>query len=367
MNAKARKIYAKMRKMKLDSLLVTSSSNISYLTGWRIDYGCVILYKKALYFFTDKRYSEMAKKNSAGRFAVITVKENLIKTIKEFLLQNHINDLGFEAANLKFNFYDKLRHDLPQVKLIGTNDIIESVRAVKDIAELKNIKKAVKISDQAFCFILKYIRANFSKKITENNIAWELEKYIRDNGGENASFEMIVASGKNSSVPHHQTGDQIIKKGDMVIIDFGAVVGGYRSDLTRTIFVGHPSGWQAKIYKAVLKVQMDIIRKAHQDVTGQALDQRAHNIFKKMGYENNFLHGLGHGVGLDIHELPFINKYRSGNDLKIKANMIFTIEPGLYFSGRGGVRIEDMVWVTAGGCQILSKAPKGLEEMIIEV
>jgi Xaa-Pro aminopeptidase len=192
-----------------------------------------------------------------------------------------------------------------------------------------------------------------------------LEKYARENGGENISFQIIIASGKNSSVPHHQTSDKIIKKGDMLIIDFGAVVGGYRSDLTRTVFLGKPNERQKKIYQAVLKTQDEIIKKVKPGLTGYELDQQTRNNFDKMGFGSKFLHGLGHGIGLEIHELPFLNKYSLGSELKLKANMVFTIEPGLYFTGWGGVRIEDVVLVTSTSCQVLSNAPKELGEMII--
>jgi Xaa-Pro aminopeptidase len=359
------KIYSGIKKHKLDSLLVTSGHSISYLTGLRIDYGCVILTKKDMYLLTDSRYSEMAEKRSASRFKVITAEDSLIKTAGLFLAKNKIKNIGILPERLKLSFYENLKKAASEVKFVDACDIIGLERMIKKADEIKNIKKAVKITDLAFSFIFKHIKNNYKKNLTEKKIAWELEKFIRENGGDDISFKMIIASGRNSSIPHHETGSRILRNGDMAILDFGSLVNGYCSDLTRTIFIGQPDEKQKKIYEIVLMIQKAAIKKVKPGITGQALDKYVRTEFAQAGYGDNFLHGLGHGVGLEIHELPYLNKHLSGNEIKFKENMIFTIEPGLYFAGWGGVRIEDDVRVTANGCEVLSNAPKGLEEMII--
>jgi Xaa-Pro aminopeptidase len=363
----ANKILSNIKKQKLESLLVTSGQSISYLTGLRIDYGCVILTKKDMYLLTDSRYSEMAENRSSGRYNVITARDSLVKTVGLFLVQNKIKNIGIESEKLRLSFYNNLKKAAAEVRIVEAGNIIGFERMIKKAHEIKNIKKAVKITDLAFSFIFKYIKNNFKKNLTEQKIAWELEKFIRENGGDGISFKMIIASGHNSSVPHYQTGSRIIQKGDMIILDFGVLVNGYCSDLTRTIFIGKPDERQKKIYETVLKTQKAVIKKVKTGITGQALDLYVRKEFASSGYGDNFLHGLGHGVGLEIHELPYLNKYHQDNMIKLKENMIFTIEPGLYFAGWGGVRIEDVVCVTKNGCEVLSKSPKEIEEMIIRI
>jgi Xaa-Pro aminopeptidase len=353
-----------LRQNNLSAFFVTSEINRKYLSGFSGSKGDLLVTNKKTFLFTDSRYGERAKEEIKGNIEVIVVDKDYLKTIKEFLKRVNVSKIGIEADDMSVQFYDNLKKNLRGIKLVKTENLIKGIRVIKDEEEIKKLKKAVDLTDETFSFIFKFIKNNYKKGLTEKRISWEMEKFIRENKGADLSFESIVASGKNSAIPHHLSGLRKIKKGDMVLLDFGAMFRGYHADMSRTIFISKPNKKQEEIYSKVLRAQKEIIKMIRPGILSGDLDNNAREIFEKFGCRENFLHGLGHGVGLEIHEFPSMHQTRAGNDIKLKPNMIFTVEPGIYYSGFGGVRIEDIVLVTEYGRKVLSKSPKDLAEMV---
>lgn len=349
----------------MSAFFVTSAINRKYLSGFSGSKGDLLVTNKKTFLFTDSRYGERAREEIKKNIEVVVINKDYLKTIKDFLSKFEAKKLGIEADGVSVQFYDNLKKNLRGVKLIKTENLIKGIRAIKDEEEIKKLKKAIALTDETFGYIFKFIKKNNKKGITEKRIAWEMEKFIRENKGADLSFESIVASGKNSAIPHHLSGLRKIKKGDTVLLDFGAMHKGYHADMSRTIFIGKPDKKQEEIYNKVLRAQKEIIKMIRPGILSGDLDNRAREIFEKFGCRENFLHGLGHGIGLEIHEFPSMHQTRAGNNIKLKPNMIFTVEPGIYYSGFGGVRIEDIVLVAEKGCKALSQAPKELREMII--
>lgn len=371
----------------MPAFFVTSEVNRKYLSGFSGSKGdllvlaagrssaCEAVKQLSAVLFTDSRYGERAQEEVCDGVEVVVVDKNYLAELKIFLKQAGIKKLGIEADSMNLRVYENLKRSLRGVKLIKTENVIKNIRAVKDEEEIKKLKKAIALTDETFSYIFKFIKKNYKKGITEKQISWEMEKFIRENKGADLSFESIVASGKNSAIPHHLTGVRKIKKGDMLLLDFGAMYEGYHADMSRTLFIGKPAAKQKETYECVLKVQKEIIKMIKPGIVCGELDKRAREIFEKFGCCENFLHGLGHGVGLEIHELPSMKQARADNrhsplcetaaGQKLKPNMIFTVEPGIYYSGWGGVRIEDIVLVTTKGMQVLSRAPKEFKKMVI--
>ena len=367
MRIRINKLRKKLIRDNLPAIFVTSKINRTYLTNFSGSRGDFLITKNQAYLFTDLRYSERAKKEADNSIEIVTVDKDYFKTVKNFLNKLRIKKLGIEADSISLQSFDNLKKNLRGIKLIKTYDLVKEIRAIKDEQEIKNLKKAIKITDNCFAYIFQFIKKNFIKGLAEKRIAWEMEKFIRKKGGDGLSFDSIVASGKNSAMPHYLTGNRKIKKGDIVLLDFGALVSGYHADMTRTIFIGQPSQKQKDVYKAVLKVQKLMIGKVKTGINGDSMDKEAKQIVEQLGYKDKFIHSLGHGVGLEIHEFPSLSLDKDGKEIKFKENMIFTIEPGIYLTGWGGVRIEDIILATKNGRQILSKSPKDLNKIIIKI
>lgn len=356
-----------LQKEKLDAVLVSSVSNIEYLTGyWNFSKdereAYLFVGHGFEYIITDGRYSEAIKK------AVSHLKlferghrkstENLFKKHKE-----EIKTLGIEEDNLTVAEFKKIKKHFKNIKHFN----VRYLRSIKNKEEIENIKKACKIGDSAFKFILQKItHPSFGGKIgvSEKDIAGELEKFVRENGAE-LSFSPIVAFGKNSSIPHHQTGKTKLKNGDIVLLDLGAKVENYCSDMTRTIFFDKPTDQQKKIYKTVLEAQQkaaDFINRAIKNgkkITGKDVDKVAREYIRSCGFPS-IPHSLGHGIGLEVHEHPSLSP--KSRDI-LRAGMVFSIEPGIYLEGFGGVRIEDLFVYEKGGLRQLTTSPKEIIQL----
>lgn len=247
--------------------------------------------------------------------------------------------MGFEGSNIKFAEYKRLKHKLT-VKLVPTKNIIENLRMIKSPEEIENIKKAVSLTKKAFTFIKKQLKPGK----TEKQISWQMEKFFKENGADQLAFPIIAASGANSSIPHYQTGNRKLKKNDIVLIDAGCKINGYYSDMTRTFFIGKLKPEWKKIYKIVKSAQQKALsyvkaRHLHRIKSNQ-LDKVARDYIKSKGFGKKFIHNLGHGLGLDIHEKPYISPKSKQT---LRSGMAFTIEPGIYLPGKFGIRIEDTV------------------------
>jgi len=264
--------------------------------------------------------------------------------------------LGFEAKHLTVDFYNELNKKLSRCNLISVTGIVEELRIIKDEEEINRIRKAAQIADSAFKHIVKFIKPG----LKEIEVAAEIEYFMRRNGASKASFDIIAASGERAALPHGTAGEKKLEKGNLLVMDFGAVYRGYCSDITRTVVIGTASEEQRKVYDIVLEAQSRALEAAAVNMPCSELDGVAKNIIESYGMGDKFGHSLGHGVGIEVHEAPAVSK-NSREDLS--PGMVITIEPGIYIKSWGGVRIEDMVLVTEQGPHTLTASTKELLEI----
>ena len=346
-------LYEKISAEEVDALLITKIPNVTYFSGFRGD-SSALLVGKVRKLITDGRYTEQARRE-AKNFQIVEQTEGFHKKIVEELKALNCKTVGIEGRVMTVAEHDYLAKEIPNVELKSVE--LDTLRQVKDAAEIACIKRACEIADRAFEKILPAIKPD----VREVEVAAELEYYMRQFGSERAAFTTIVASGWRGSLPHGTASDKKICAGELVTMDFGAVFNGYHSDITRTICVGKASPEQKKIYNAVQTAQAYGLEVITADKSGKDIDAAVRKILEDAGFGKNFSHGLGHGVGLEIHEEPRLSKLSKTE--KILPNMIVTDEPGLYIENFGGVRIEDTVLVTTGAAQALTCSPKNLIEL----
>lgn len=334
----------------LDAILISQGENRRYLSGFTGSAGFLLISEKSAILATDFRYTEQAK-IQAPDFEIFHMEGGLPKWFPELVSSLGVKRIGFESNDISFSTYRKLVAAAGEKEFVLTEEFVESLRALKDERELELIIKAVELADAAF----EEVAPMIGPGMTEKEAAWEIEKSLREKGSETVPFDIIVASGLNSALPHHKPTDSPISRGEPVVIDIGARVSGYSSDLSRTICLGNQDQKFSKIYDLVLGAQLTAIATIEADMSGEQADGLARTVIEQGGYGENFGHGLGHGVGLAPHEQPRLGK--SSRDV-LAEGMVFTIEPGIYISGWGGVRIEDMVVLEKGKVRVLSKAKK---------
>lgn len=337
-----------------EAVLLTSRVSRRYISSVDIEEGLVLLTKSKAYYLTDFRYIEKAK-NSGIDFEIIC-SSKAEEAIAELLDRGKIINLSLEADNITVARAERLKKRFSGCTLDLSGELdkaISTLRLVKTSEEIEKIKKAQEISDKAFYHILPLLKQG----VTEREAALELEFFIRKQGADDVAFDIILASGPNSSMPHAVPTDRIIQEGDFVVLDFGSVVDGYHSDMTRTVAIGSITPEQRHIYDTVLIAQMQALKTVKEGTECAKVDKTARQIIESAGFGKNFGHGTGHGVGLEIHEGPRLTPVSNET---FKANMVVTVEPGIYLEGNFGVRIEDIVRVTVDGCEIFSKVPKDL-------
>ncbi len=340
-----------LKSKGINGILISQITNVRYITGFKGSSGCVLITNKNNIFCTDSRYREQAKLEIKG-FDVLIEKEEYPKAAIEKAKLLGIKTLGFESS-ASYHFYRSLLRK--GIKIKAVSNFIEDMRKIKDADELILIRKAVKRAESAFLKTKKHIRPG----CTERQIALRLEENLKKEGCYSIPFDIIVASGQNSALPHAKPTEKKIKPGDLVVIDWGGEAGGYFSDMTRSFLIrGRDISKKKEIYETVLKANTQAIYSVTAGLSSTIVDKAARDSIKKAGYADFFGHGTGHGIGLDVHELPRIS--RVGRE-SVKPGMVFTIEPGVYIPGIGGVRIEDMVLVEQSGCRVLTSLPKGLE------
>ena len=348
-----RKLY---QTRNLDGFVVTNMDQIRYLTGFSGSAGLLIVVGKKAQFLTDFRYTDQARKQVKGARVAI-VKNGLIPSLKDFPAFNAVNRrYGFSAETTTVTVLGQLQSVLPDSLLVAADFLFAEIGWVKEKAELVSIQKAVDISDIAFERILNLVAPG----VRERELAAELEYQMKMLGSEKIAFETIVASGYRSAMPHGEASSKKLKKGDFVTFDFGATVDGYVSDITRTVVVGKATSRQKKIYQTVARAQAAGIRKVKPGVLGKTVDAAARNLITKAGYGKNFGHGTGHGISIVVHSGPRLSPI---SEDKLKVGHVVTVEPGIYISGWGGVRIEDDILVTRSGHRIMNQAPKKLLEL----
>ena len=349
------KFREEIREKGLDGVLISADENRRYLSGFTGSSGFLLVTPKDAVLATDFRYVEQAGRQAPDfRVERITGGTAWLPVMVSDL---GIKRLGFEGHNvtvaahfaMQKAFEDADNPERPE--LVSTTGMVEKLRAVKNEEELALLQKAVDTADQAF----ERVAPTIEPGVTEQSVAWELEKSMREAGAEAISFDIIVGAGPNGALPHHRAGETVIADGAPVVIDMGATYEGYCSDLTRTVFVGEPDDKFREVYGTVLKAQLEAEERVRPGMTGAETDAISREIISDAGYGDNFGHSLGHGVGLAVHESPGVGP-RSEDPLE--NGMVFTLEPGIYLSGWGGVRIEDMVVLENGRARVLSRAHK---------
>ena len=337
-----------------NGLLITNLHNIRYLCGYSGSCGTLLVTKKEAIFFTDFRYQEQSAAEIGDTAEIVVFKNNLVKSLKARIKKARISALGVEKSlNIRqfLLFSDEFKLDL-----FPTESLVERLRQTKEADEVKSLKKAFEIADHAFAKLMKIVKPG----MTEIEVAAHLEFFMKMAGSHAPSFDTIIASGPNSSCPHAQPGSRQLKKGDMLKIDFGAVYEGYHSDMTRTVFLGKATEKFKKIYGIVLEAQQKAIKAIKVGAVCKNVDAVARKVIADAGYGENFGHGLGHSLGLEVHEAPSLSKKCAD---KIKAGVAFTVEPGIYLPGWGGVRIEDVFLVKEKGLLQLTSTPNALYEV----
>lgn len=351
------KVYAVLDEKKADAVLVSDGYNMRYLSGFRGATGYLYISKKRQVLMTDSRYTTMAKEE-APDFEVqeLVTGQTYGQMVNALITEEGAQHVAYEDAYMLCKTYQGLQEACAGKIDISLGDSLDLLRSVKADWELEYLAKAESIGDMAFTHILDVLQPG----ITELEVAAELEYFMKTHGAENLSFETIVASGPNSAMPHAMPSDRKLEKGDFVTMDYGCLYHGYCSDMTRTVVIGKANDKQKEIYHTVLEAQLSALDALKGGVRGCDVDKVARDIIAKAGYGEYFGHGLGHSVGLFIHEEPRLSMLCKET---ILPNMIQTVEPGIYVPGFGGVRIEDMVVVTEEGYRNLTHSPKELIEL----
>lgn len=351
------KVYKVLEELFLDAVLVSDGKNMRYISGFTGETGYVYVSKQHSVIFTDFRYTIQANQESQG-FEVIEVDagRDYVKFVNEYLLKDEVRSLGYEDEDLLCSSFRKLEEGLKAEKLVPVGGALTALRQIKNEYELECIEKAEAIGDIAFTKILDIIKPG----MTELEIAAHLEFLLKMNGASGLSFDSIVASGINSSMPHATPSEKRIELGDFLTMDFGCIYKGYCSDMTRTIVVGKASDEQKKVYQTVLDAQLASFEHIHAGCIGKDVHKVASDIIDAAGYAGCFGHGLGHSVGLFIHEDPRFSPSENGIILE---NVIMTVEPGIYIKDFGGVRIEDLIVVKKDGYVNFTHSRKDLIEL----
>ena len=337
-----------MKKQAIDSLLISLPANIAYLTTYPSRDSWLLLAKGKNIYITDSRYAAEAKNSLSRIFSIRQAGAALTETLASLAKELGIKKLGIEQKHISAYAYQKMACGLTGIaEVIPVIDIVEPLREIKSPQEIEKIKKATRIASAALRFIKRHIAAG-AKEI---EIAGEIERFIRHKGAEGPSFDIIVASGPNSSYPHHKTSHRKIAKNDLVLIDMGVEYCGYKSDLTRVFFLGKINPLVRKVYDIVAEAQKVAIKSIKPGIMTNEVDMAARQYIAGKGYGGLFSHSLGHGVGLEIHESPRLSPRENR---RIRKGMVFTIEPAIYIPGEFGIRIEDMVVVTQKGVKVLS-------------
>ena len=355
MNYRLENLRAKLDEKELDALLISAAENRRYISGFTGSAGYLLVSQKDAFLATDFRYTEQAGNQSQG-FQVLNANRDW-SWLTELLKDSSLSKIGFESQQMTVEAYRQLSKALKELSaphrpsLVATTGTVEALRTVKDDQEVDFLKKAIEVADSA----MEAVAPTIEPGETELQVAWRLEKAMRELGADSLSFDTIVAAGPNGAMPHHRPTERPIATGEPVVIDMGAMVGGYCSDITRTVCVGEPDDKFRKVYDIVLGAQMTAIATVQPGMSGDQADNLSRVVIAEAGYGENFGHSLGHGVGLVIHEHPGVGP-RSNHFLE--EGMVFTVEPGIYLSGWGGVRIEDVVLLGKDGAEVLSRAAK---------
>lgn len=348
--ARITRVQARLSDLGTDGLLVTDLTNVRYLTGFSGTNGQVLISPNGAAFLTDPRYEARAAEMVSGA-DVVVYPARLTDVLADRVAALGIGSLGIEGASVTLSERDDLAAGVPGVELVVTKNVAETLRRTKDAEEIALIRAAISIAEEAFSWVLDRLVPG----ATEREVGLDLEFHMRGAGADELAFPPIVGSGPLSAHIHHSPSDRTFEKGDLVLLDFGCRRDGYCSDLTRTVALGSASDEQLELYDLVLAAQAAGIDAVGPGRRGADVDAAARRIVAQGGHGDHFGHGLGHGVGLDIHEAPRLHRISEDT---LSAGDVVTVEPGVYLPESGGIRIEDCVLVTESGAEVLGSAPK---------
>ncbi len=369
MTDRVKLVRKKMKELGVDSFITTTPANadpnqagthgwanVNWLTGYTGTNGIAVVAKRSAYFITDFRYTEQAKQETKDSgFSLRIADRDLYGELAKIKRSVFGKKIGFESENITILVRDKISKNLKKVELVKTEGVFSELRVVKDKSEMYNLRQAAKITDESLQEVLQLVKPG----IRELDLAVELEYRFRSKGGAIA-FDTIVASGWRGALPHGKASTKRIKKGEMITFDIGASYRGYCADLTRTVVLGKANKKQKEVYNIVLQAQSAAIDAVKPGASGKEVDRVAREHIADAGYGEYFGHGLGHGIGLIVHDSPVLSPK---SDWVLQEGMVTTVEPGIYIPKWGGIRIEDDVVVTSKGCSILNKSPKELIEL----
>ena len=349
-----RRTRLELEDSRLDALVVSHLSNIRYLCGFTGSAGVLVLGKRETVFFTDGRYRQQARQEVCRAKVRIVKGKPALAGASEWLAKDSCRRIGIEAGHLTVAERSTLSKLLPaRARLIESRPIVEGLRMVKDFDEIAKIRSACRLGSELFAHLLTAIRPG----VRESEVAGELEFRARQAGAEQMSFPTIVAAGERSALPHGRASSAAIPAKGFVVSDFGVILAGYCSDMTRTVHLGRPRVEERTAYEAVEEAQQAALGAARPGRTVAEVDREARKLLQRRGLARFFTHSTGHGVGLEIHESPRI---AAGQKELLKAGMVITVEPGVYLPGKWGVRIEDTILITGSGCEVLTPCPKDL-------
>lgn len=358
MEQRLTQLRALMAEQEIPALLIGSAANRRYLSGFTGSYGWLLISAEQALIFSDSRYTlQVANEAPTFAFHEVNFTDRPLSTLLSATAQEWgLSTIACEANYLSVAEYQQLGEALgSEITLEPKQNLVERLREVKDEAELTTLLRAIALTDAALAAVLERL----TPQTTEREAAWMLEVALRLGGAEAVSFPIIVAAGPNSALPHARPGATPLGEGQPIVIDMGARVDGYHADLTRTIVLGKPDARFWEIYNIVLAAQRSAIKGLRAGLATHAADALARDVITEAGYGDQFGHGLGHGVGLNIHEAPGLRRATAnGPEVLLRAGMVTSIEPGIYIEGWGGVRIEDLVLITPTGAEVLSQAPK---------
>lgn len=356
MNKRLQKIRNLLKKENLDAIIITGRANTIYNSGFTGSTSILLIGQEKAWLVVDFRYTIQAKAQVFEGIEVVEQQESFYKTINELIAGDSIGSIGFEGNTVTFSDYQKMRLGLSRAKsLVSLDGQIDRLRLIKDADEIECIQQAVLLGDRVFDHIIKFIKPGMK----ETDVSAEIEYMMKKLGAKGPSFETIVAAGHRSAMCHGTATDNVIRNGDAVVMDFGLIYRNYCSDMTRTIFIGEPNNELARIYGTVRQAQEAALSGIVSGIKASDADKIARDIITEAGYGETFGHSLGHGVGVEIHEDPRLSA--KSEDI-LADGMVFSVEPGIYLEGIGGVRIEDMVVLEGGKPRILTTSTK---EMIV--
>ncbi len=346
-----------MASKGLDGFLVIQPENRRYLSGFTGSFGVLLITQDSAFIATDFRYYEQVERECPG-FTLVKVEKQLTDVLPKMMEEAGVKTLGFESFYLTVDEYRKWKRLTRGVKWVPCEDVVGKIRSVKSPEELQAIRQAISLADEAFQHFCQIVRPGMSEK----EAAWEIETFMRTHGADKVAFDLIVASGPNGALPHARASERIIREGEPIVVDIGCVVNGYCSDLTRTVILGKADDRFREIYSIVLKAQEKAEKAIKPGMRACRADSIARKVIEKAGYGPQFGHGLGHGIGLAVHELPRVGKVSRDT---LQAGNVITVEPGIYISGWGGIRLEDVVLIKEDGAEVLTRAPKGLKFAVL--